>query len=117
MGNYVILPVGNYVLTSALQLGNYVIADTAGNHARITEQVTGMDSEARGEFLGIARGDLLIAHAGPAQEPGAGPARHHQSRIARLPRYDHRRPPAPGATGHRTAAPSLFTANTGLSRK
>ena len=28
MGNYVILPVGNYVLTSALQLGNYVIADT-----------------------------------------------------------------------------------------
>jgi hypothetical protein len=28
MGNYVILPVRNYVLTSAPQLGNYVIADT-----------------------------------------------------------------------------------------
>jgi hypothetical protein len=27
MGNYVILPVRNYVLTSAPQLGNYVIAD------------------------------------------------------------------------------------------
>jgi hypothetical protein len=31
MRNYVTTAVGNYVLTSALQLGNYVIADSARN--------------------------------------------------------------------------------------
>jgi hypothetical protein len=36
MGNNVTPAVGNYVLTSALQLGKYVIADTEGLHDAVS---------------------------------------------------------------------------------
>jgi hypothetical protein len=48
MRNYVTPAVGNYVLTSALQLGNYVIADS-----NISEVLTEHYRRTHPEVLGI----------------------------------------------------------------
>jgi hypothetical protein len=63
MGNYVILPVRNYVLTSAPQLGNYVIADTVVT-CRVNTRLAAEEYERTGsEEHGHARGAGLYSLA------------------------------------------------------
>jgi hypothetical protein len=51
-----------------------MVVGAAGNHARITEQLTGMGLEAHGELIGVARADLVTAHAGLRAATGRHPA-------------------------------------------
>jgi hypothetical protein len=77
----------------------------AGQEAGVPEQLAAVGGEARGEFLGIARGDLLITH--PGLRPGAGRDRHQAGRSqwsgTTRPGYGHPGRPAPGRSCPRKA--------------
>jgi hypothetical protein len=45
----------------------------ADQHAGVPEQITGVGTEARGEFLGLARRDPLLTHRSASASRPAGP--------------------------------------------